>query len=98
MPRLNEEVGDLFVTESRLMLKLLPSNKSGSATIRWFADGSVTDQRRAARDIAALVSRLKGKTRVVRGLTLMTSQGLRFDLRKSGLARAVQDAGYRLLP
>ena len=32
-----EEVGDLFVTETALTLKLMPSRKSGTVTIRWFA-------------------------------------------------------------
>lgn len=95
--RAEEEVGDLFITEKQLMLKLLPSNKSGSKPIAWFAKGVVKNPRAAAKDIASLVSKLKGKTRVVRGLTLMTDRGLQFDLNKSGLAKAVEKAGFNLI-
>lgn len=97
MPCPQEEIGDLFVTRKRLMLKLLPSNKSGSVPIRWFPDGAVTNSRIAAQDVAGLVDRLRGRTRVVRGLTLMTDHGARLDLHKSGLARVVERAGFRLL-
>ena len=42
------EVGDLFVTETALTLKLMPSRKSGTVPIRWFAkEGGVTNVRRA---------------------------------------------------
>ena len=92
-----EEVGDLFITEKHLMLKLLPSNKSGSKPIEWFANGIVRDHEAAAEDIALLVSKLKGKSRVVKGLTLMTDKGLRFDVVKSGLAKAVQKAGFEVI-
>src|SRR5438105_1441718 len=38
------EVGDLFVTETALTLKLMPSRKSGTVPIRWFAkDADVQD-------------------------------------------------------
>jgi len=56
------EVGDLFVTEAAITVKLLPSKKSASKLIEWFIDGSVTNQRAAARDIASLVERCGGKT------------------------------------
>lgn len=92
-----EEVGDLFITEKQLMLKLLPSNKSGSKPIAWFNKGIVKNPRAAAKDIASLVTKLKGKSRVVRGLTLMTDKGLQFDVNKSGLAKAVQKAGFNVI-
>lgn len=92
-----EEVGDLFITESKMMLKLLPSNKSATQPIRWFENGVVKNHQTAAKDIAALVERLRGKTRVVRGLTLMTDRGLRFDIAKSGLERAVEKAGFDVI-
>ncbi len=97
MKRAVEEVGDLFVTGTSLMVKLLPSRKEGSKPIRWFANGSVTDARVAAKDIAALVGRIRRKSSVVRGLTVMTDRGLRFDLKKSGLADAVEKAGFKPL-
>ena len=93
----NEEIGDLFISEKLMMLKLLPSNKSASQAIEWFSNGTVTNHRMAARDIAALVERVRGKSRVVRGLTLMTDRGLRFDVTKSGLDKAVQRAGFTLI-
>lgn len=92
-----EEVGDLFVTDNHIMLKLLPSNKSASRSIEWFENGVVTDRHGAARDIAALVERLRGKTRVVRGLTLMTDRGLRFDAARSGLNKAIEKAGFQVI-
>ena len=92
-----EEVVDLFVTENQIMLKLLPSNKSGTQTIEWFSKGIVTNHHMAAKDIAALVERLRGKSQVVRGLTLMTDKGLRFDISKSGLDKVVEKAGFRLI-
>jgi len=97
MKRREEEVGDLFVTEGRILLKLLPSKKSAARPIRWFSKGLVTDHRGAVQDISRLVDRLRRPSSVVRGLTLMTDRGLGFDLEKSGLARAVQRAGFRLL-
>ena len=43
------EVGDLFVTETALTLKLMPSRKTGTVPIRWFAkDGGVVNVRAAA--------------------------------------------------
>ncbi len=90
----HEEVGDLFVTETSMTIKLMPSKKSGSKPIRWFVGGAVNDNRAAARDIASLVKRLRGKTKVVRGLTLMTDRGLDQDLGQTGLAEAVSRAGF----
>ena len=92
-----EEVGDLFVTQTSLMIKLLPSRKVGSKPISWFADGSVTNVRVAARDIALLIGKVRRKTSVVRGLTVMTDRGLRFYLSKSGLNEAVEKAGFEML-
>lgn len=89
-----EEVGDLFVTENSMTVKLLPSKKTASRSIRWFVDGEVTDNRKAAKEIFALVSRLQGKSRVVRGLTLMTDQGVDQNLSETGLVEAVSKAGY----
>src|ERR1700733_15014210 len=97
MRRNEEEVGDLFVTENLMMLKLLPSNKSASQPIEWFSEGKVTNHRSAAKDIATLVERLRGKSRVVRGLTLMTDKGISFDAAKSGLDKAVEKAGFMLI-
>jgi hypothetical protein len=90
-----EEVGDLFVTESSMTVKLLPSKKTASRTIRWFVDGSVVDHRKAAKEIQALVSRLQGRSRVVRGLTLMTDRGVGQNLTDTGLPEAVSKAGFR---
>jgi hypothetical protein len=92
-----QEVGDLFVTETSVMVKLLPSRKVGSRPIRWFNNGVVTNTRAAARDIAALVGKVRRKTSVVRGLTVMTDRGLRFDLSESGLHEAVEKAGFQML-
>lgn len=92
-----EEVGDLFVTETSLTLKLMPSRKSGSVQIRWFAAGGVTDVKRAAKDIQALVGKLQGKSRVVRNLTVMTDRGLDTDLVKTRLTAAVKKAGYSVI-
>jgi len=89
-----EEVGDLFVTESSMTVKLLPSKKTASRTIRWFVDGSVVDHRKAAKEIQALVSRLQGRSRVVRGLTLMTDRGAGQNLTDTGLPEAVSKAGF----
>lgn len=88
-----EEVGDLFVGEDRILLKLLPSHKEGSLRIDWFAGGSVTDAQAAAGDISELVKRTGGRSSVVRGLTVLTRQGRPHDT----LARAVERAGYKLL-
>ena len=92
--RLQEEVGDLFVTDRLMTIKLMPSKKSASKAIGWFQSGSVTNHRRAAREIAALVERLRGKSRVVRGLTLMTDKGVDTDLTETGLIEAVSRAGF----
>ena len=92
-----EEVGDLFITEEHILLKLLPSNKSASKRISWFSEGFVTNHTTAAQDIATLVERVRGRSRVVRGLTLMTHHGMHFNLRKSGLEKAVMKAGFRIL-
>ena len=91
------EVGDLFVTEAELTLKLLPSKKSGSRAIRWFNKGQVTNVRLAAKDIAYLVGRLQGRRRVVRALTIMTDGGPRSNIGHSGLIAAVQKAGFSVL-
>lgn len=95
--RQQEEVGDLFVTDRLMTIKLLPSKKSASKAIQWFQSGAVTDNRRAAREIAELVSRLQGKSRVVRGLTLMTDKGVDTDLSETGLIEAVSKAGFEPL-
>ncbi|MBI5630453.1 MAG: hypothetical protein HY921_06175 [Elusimicrobia bacterium] len=90
-------MGDLFVTESSVTVKLLPSKKSGSRLIRWFAQGQVTNVRSAAKDIAYLIGKLQGRSRVVRSLTVMTHMGAGTDLVKTGLARAVAQAGFEIL-
>ena len=92
-----EEVGDLFVTESLMTVKLLPSKKSGSKKIEWFTDGVVIDHKKAAREISALVTRLSGKSRVVRGLTLTTDKGVDQDLSETGLIEVVSRAGFEPL-
>lgn len=92
-----EEVGDLFVTETSLTLKLMPSRKSGSVSIRWFASGGVTNVKRAAKDIQSLVGKLQGRSRVVRNLTVMTDRGLDTDLVKTRLNEAVKKAGYSVI-
>lgn len=89
-----EEVGDLFVTESLLTVKLMPSKKSASKNIRWFNDGVVSDRRAAAKDIASLVGRVRGKSRIVQRLTLMTDRGVNQDLTDTGLPEAVEKAGF----
>ena len=89
-----EEVGDLFVTDSLMTIKLLPSRKSASKQIRWFEGGEVVDHSAAAKDIATVVERVKGKSRVVRGLTLMTDKGTTQDLSETGLHEAVTRAGF----
>jgi len=92
-----EEIGDLFVTEEALLLKLMPSKKSARHPIRWFAGGGVSNVRHAAKDIAYLVGKLQGRTRVVRHLTVMTTQGAHTDLDKTGLFHAVTRAGFSVL-
>ncbi|HAZ09411.1 MAG TPA: hypothetical protein DCZ01_13055 [Elusimicrobia bacterium] len=92
------EVGDLFVTETALTLKLLPSRKSATVPIRWFAKDGVTNVRRAAKDIQHLVGRLQGANRVVRSLTVMTDQGRSTDLIRTRLVEAVSKAGFEVLP
>jgi hypothetical protein len=91
------EVGDLFVTESAVTVKLLPSKKSGSRPIRWFAGGEVSNIHLAAKDIAYLVGKVQGRTRVVRALTVMTDRGAGFDLAKTGLPKAIEKAGFEIL-
>ncbi len=95
--RVVEEVGDLFVTDTMVTLKLLPSKKSGSRPIRWFSGGSVTNVHSAARDIACLVGKLQGRSRIVRGLTVMTDGGRDADLDRTGLPEAVARAGFLVL-
>jgi hypothetical protein len=91
------EVGDLFVTESAVTIKLLPSKKSGSRPIRWFLDGSVTNIHLAAKDIAFLVGKVQGSSRVVKSLTVMTDKGAGCDLEKTGLHKAIAKAGFEIL-
>lgn len=93
-----EEVGDLFVTATTLTLKLLPSKKMGTSRIKWFTGGNVTNVTMAAKDIAALVGRLQGRSRVVRGVTVMTHHGADgTDLEQNGLQDAVEAAGLTVL-
>lgn len=92
-----EEVGDLFVTETSLTLKLLPSRKSGTVAIRWFAQDGVTNVRLAAKDISTLVGKLRGRGRVVRNLTVTTNRGLDTDLGKTRLREAVKKAGFLVI-
>ncbi len=92
------EVGDLFVTETAITVKLMPSRKSGTAPIRWFAkDGGVTNVRRAAKDIQFLVGKLQGRKGTVRGLTVTTDLGLDTDLVATRLSEAVKKAGFEVL-
>src|SRR3989338_1358827 len=91
---LQEEVGDLFVTKTSLTLKLLPSRKSGTVAIRWFAKEGVANVRLAAKDISTLVGKLRGRSRVVRNITVTTNRGLDTDLGKSRLREAVKKAGF----
>ena len=95
--KVQEEVGDLFVTESAITVKLLPSKKSGTHPIRWFSDGRVTNAKTAAKDIKYLIGKLQGAKRVVRGLTVMTDRGATYDLTKTGLPEAVELAGLSVL-
>lgn len=92
-----EQVGDLFVTERAVTVKLLPSKKSGSRPIRWFSGGCVTNVHTAAKDIAYLVGKLQGRSTVVKGLTVMTDRGIKTDLDKTGLGRAVEKAGFLVI-
>ena len=91
---MQEEVGDLFVTDSLLTIKLLPSKKSASKPIDWFENGEVVDHATAAKDIAAVVERLQGKNRVVRGLTIMTEKGTQQELDRTGLLKVISKAGF----
>lgn len=91
------EVGDLFVTETAITVKLMPSRKSGTHPIRWFAkQGGVTNVRAAAKDIQFLVGKI-GRKRVVRGLTVTTDLGLDTDLKATRLTEAVKKAGFEVL-
>jgi len=92
------EVGDLFVTETAITVKLMPSRKSGSHPIRWFAkEGGVTNVRAAAKDIQFLVGKIQGRKRVVRGLTVTTDLGLDTDLIATRLTEAVKKAGFEVI-
>ncbi|MDD5656910.1 MAG: hypothetical protein PHF00_06600 [Elusimicrobia bacterium] len=93
----SEEIGDLFVTETTLTVKLLPSKKSASRPIRWFSGGCVSDLRLAAKDISRLVGRARGRGCVVRGLTLATDRGAGCDVEATLLPRAIEKAGFRVL-
>ncbi len=95
--KVQEEVGDLFVTETAITVKLLPSKKSGTRPIRWFLDGRVTNARTAAKDLKYLIGKLQGAKRVVRGLTVMTDRGVTYDLSKTGLPEVVEAAGLAVL-
>jgi hypothetical protein len=92
-----EEVGDLFVTQHAVTVKLMPSKKSGSRPIRWFEDGCVTNVKAAAKDIAYLIGKLQGSKRIVKRLTVMTDGGVTVDLDKTGLPKAVEKAGFSVL-
>jgi hypothetical protein len=92
------EVGDLFVTETALTLKLMPSRKSGTVPIRWFdKEGGVTNVRRAVKDIQFLVGKIQGRKLVVRGLVVTTDQGLDTDLVTTRLSEAVEKAGFKVI-
>lgn len=95
--KFTEEVGDLFVTEHAVTVKLMPSKKTGTRPIRWFKEGSVTNVKAAARDIAYVIGKLQGSKRIVRRLTVMTDGGVGIDLDKTGLPKAVEKAGYSVL-
>lgn len=95
--KVQQEVGDLFVTESAITVKLLPSKKSGTHKISWFSDGRVTNAKSAAKDIRSLIGKLQGARRVVRGLTVMTDRGAGYDLSKTGLAQVVEQLGLEVL-
>ena len=92
------EVGDLFVTETALTLKLMPSRKSGTVPIRGFAkDGGVTNVRRAAKDIQFLVGKIQGRKLMVRGLVVTTDLGRDTDLVRTRLSEAVNKAGFEII-
>ncbi|MFI5348559.1 MAG: hypothetical protein ACHQ2Z_03360 [Elusimicrobiota bacterium] len=92
------EVGDLFVTETALTLKLMPSRKTGTVPIRWFAkDGGVINVRRAAKDIQVLVGKIQGRKLVVRGLVVTTDLGRDTDLVRTRLSEAVNKAGFEVI-
>ena len=92
------EVGDLFVTETALTLKLLPSRKSGTLSIGWFAKDGVTNVRRAAKDIQYLVGKIQGRgSKLVRGLTVTTDKGRDTDLIRTRLTEAVRKAGFEVI-
>ena len=92
------EVGDLFVTETALTLKLMPSRKTGTVPIRWFAkDGGVVNVRAAAKDIQVLVGKIQGSKLRVRGLVVTTDQGRDTDLVSSRLSEAVNKAGFEVI-
>lgn len=93
----SQEVGDLFVSETLLTVKLLPSKKEASRQIRWFEKGSVTNVKTAAKDIAGLIGKVQGARLVVRGLTVMTDQGVTHDNEKAGLHEAIEKAGFEVL-
>lgn len=95
--KVQEEVGDLFVTETAITVKLLPSKKSASHPIRWFVEGRVTNARTAAKDIKYVIGKLSGQKRVVRGLTVMTDRGAQYDLADTGLHEAVEAAGLSVI-
>jgi len=95
--KVQEEVGDLFVTESAITVKLLPSKKSGTQSISWFSDGRVTNAKTATKDLKVLIGKLQGAKRVVRGLTVMTDRGAAYDLSKTGLAKVVEAAGLAVI-
>lgn len=92
------EVGDLFVTETALTLKLMPSRKTGTLPIRWFAkDGGVVNVRAAAKDIQTLVGKIQGRKLLVRGLVVTTDLGRDTDLVRTRLSEAVNKAGYEVI-
>ncbi|MBI4377079.1 MAG: hypothetical protein HY549_11595 [Elusimicrobia bacterium] len=95
--KVSQEVGDLFVTETMVTVKLMPSKRTGSRLIRWFSGGNVTNLKLAAKDIAFLIGKVQGKTRLVRALTVMTDRGPAADPDKIGLTAAVQKAGFQVI-
>lgn len=98
MPQNQEfEVGDLFVTETAITVKLMPSRKSGTVPIRWFSKDGVTNVRRAAKDIQILVGKIQGRKLMVRGLTVTTDKGRDTDLVGTRLSEAVTKAGFEVL-
>ena len=94
---LSEEVGDLFVTEHAVTVKLMPSKKTGTKPISWFAEGAVTNVKAAAKDIAYIIGKVQGAKRYVKRLTVMTDGGVMIDLDKTGLTKAVEKAGYSVV-